>query len=81
MFCGLDYCHYFKKNLLLLAVSLPSPSIDVESLYTNIDTETDLRVVENIFLQYPDRQICLTHNDFEFGGELFLQIRGTAMKW
>lgn len=65
-------------------------TIDVESLYTNIDTATGLHTVRNKFNQFPDPkrpdnillhllQICLTHNDFEFDDRLYLQIHGTAM--
>ncbi|XP_041928729.1 uncharacterized protein LOC121693401 [Alosa sapidissima] len=65
-------------------------TIDVDSLYTNIDTISGLQAVQHKFTQFPDPtrpdntllqllEICLTHNDFEFDDKLFLQIHGTAM--
>lgn len=65
-------------------------TIDIDSLYTNIDIRSGLSTVENVFLEYPDPdrpdtellqllEINLTKNDFEFNGEYFLQIKGTAM--
>ena len=65
-------------------------SIDIDSLYTNIDTPAGLSAVRKIFEKYPDvkrpdeeilklLEINLTKNDFEFNGEYYLQIKGTAM--
>ncbi|ONI45080.1 hypothetical protein AN641_04885 [Candidatus Epulonipiscioides gigas] len=65
-------------------------TIDIDSLYTNIDTKAGLLTVKNILRKYPDQnrpdkellellEINLTKNDFEFNGEYFLQIKGTAM--
>lgn len=65
-------------------------TLDVESLYTNIDTEEGLRAVQCGFLRNPDPlrpdeeilkllQINLSRNDFEFNGKFYLQIKGTAM--
>lgn len=65
-------------------------TIDIDSLYTNIDTPSGLRAVQKVFQKYPDvtrpdkhildlLNINLTKNDFEFNGEFFLQIKGTAM--
>lgn len=65
-------------------------TIDVDSLYTNIDITAGLNTVKNIFLKYSDPtrpdaellqllEINLTRNDFEFNGEFYLQIKGTAM--
>lgn len=65
-------------------------TIDIDSLYTNIDTEAGLKAVKNIFLKYPNKdrpdtevlqllEINLTKNDFEFDEEYYLQIKGTAM--
>lgn len=65
-------------------------TMDINSLYTNIDTEAGLKAIKNIFLKYPDPkrpdeeilqllEINLTKNDFEFNNEYFLQIKGTAM--
>ena len=65
-------------------------TIDIDSLYTNIDITEGLQTIENIFSKYPDvtrpdahilrlLKINLTRNDFTFNGEFFLQIKGTAM--
>ncbi|XP_024120094.1 uncharacterized protein LOC112141232 [Oryzias melastigma] len=65
-------------------------TIDVDSLYTNIDTQEGLAAVKNIFNTFKDQkrpdeeilqllEINLTKNDFEFNGHFFLQIKGTAM--
>ncbi|MGL5102271.1 MAG: GIY-YIG nuclease family protein [Plesiomonas sp.] len=65
-------------------------SMDVTSLYTNIETERGLKAVRTCFHKYPtiDRpentlidllRLSLTQNDFEFNGEFYLQIKGTAM--
>lgn len=65
-------------------------SIDIDSLYTNIETEAGLRAVKKIFGKYPDHQrpdtelvtlleINLGRNDFEFNNQYFLQVKGVAM--
>lgn len=65
-------------------------TIDINSLYTNIDTKAGLLTVKNILQKYPDKnrpdqellellEINLTKNDFEFNGKYYLQIKGTAM--
>lgn len=65
-------------------------TMDVDSLYTNIDIGEGLQTVAKIFHKYPDNnrpdeallkllEINLTRNDFEFNGEFYLQIKGTAM--
>lgn len=65
-------------------------TMDIESLYTNIDTQAGLLAVKKIFLKYPDNkrpdgallkllEINLIKNDFEFNEEYYLQIKGTAM--
>lgn len=65
-------------------------SIDIDSLYTNIDTTLGLRAVREIFQRYPDPtrpdevllnllELGLTRNDFEFNSKHYLQIHGTAM--
>ncbi|KAL2090438.1 hypothetical protein ACEWY4_015126 [Coilia grayii] len=64
--------------------------MDVESLYTNIDTRLGLEAVKQFFQKYPnpkrpDRhllkllEISLTRNDFEFDSKFYLQVKGTAM--
>lgn len=79
---------------VIKSLKIPSNSffftMDIESLYTNIDIKAGLRAVKNIFQKYPDAkrpdqgilqllEINLTKNDFEFNKEYFLQIKGTAM--
>lgn len=65
-------------------------TLDVESLYTNIHTETGLQAVRRCFDRYPDLdrpdaellkllEINLTRNDFEFNSRFYLQVQGTAM--
>ena len=65
-------------------------SMDVESLYTNIDTRMGLRAVKTIMDKYPDPSRpdqfilqlldnSLTRNDFEFDKQHYLQVKGTAM--
>jgi len=74
--------------------SIPASALlvtgDVTALYTNMDFDRSIQVVEEFFEAHPhvcrpDREIldllkiCLTCNEFEFAGRLFLQILGTAM--
>lgn len=65
-------------------------TLDVDSLYTNIETPLGLQAIQEWLLKYPDEarpdkqilqllELSLTKNDFEFKGEYFLQIKGTAM--
>lgn len=65
-------------------------TIDVVSLYTNIDTELGLQAVAEAFQRYPDSErpdeallkllkLGLTRNDFLFNGKYYLQVHGTAM--
>ncbi|KAL2076550.1 hypothetical protein ACEWY4_027853 [Coilia grayii] len=65
-------------------------TIDVESLYTNIDIELGLDAVKLWFEKYPNQnrpdkfllellEISLRRNDFEFDSKFYLQIKGTAM--
>lgn len=65
-------------------------SMDVESLYTNIDIVAGMNSVKKIFERYPDPkrpdtellqllEINLTRNDFMFNEQFYLQIKGTAM--
>lgn len=65
-------------------------SIDVDSLYTNIDTESGLKAIKKYFQKYPNPNrpdnellellyINLVKNDFEFNSEFYLQVKGTAM--
>jgi hypothetical protein len=63
---------------------------DVTALYTNMDIQRTLEVTRDALRQHPDANrpddyilrlldITLNNNDFEFNGEYFLQICGTAM--
>lgn len=65
-------------------------TIDVDSLYTNIETTRGLQTVSRLFQRYPDNtrpdqallqllEISLTCNDFTFNDQYYLQIKGTAM--
>lgn len=65
-------------------------SIDIDSLYTNIETQLGLQAIKNIFNQHPradrpDRAIqklltlSLEKNDFVFNDKVYLQTKGTAM--
>ena len=65
-------------------------SMDVESLYTNIETNRGLEAVKSKMKKYPDPSrpdsyilqllhLSLTKNDFDFNGKCYLQIKGTAM--
>lgn len=65
-------------------------TIDIDSLYTNINTTAGLRAVKDCMEKYPNNsrpdtqllqllEISLSRNDFEFDKEHYLQISGTAM--
>ena len=65
-------------------------TMDVDSLYTNIETKLGLEAIRKWFLKYPDPrrpekqllqllEINLNRNDFEFNSQFYLQIKGTAM--
>jgi len=65
-------------------------TLDVESLYTNIDNIAGLASVKRAFDRTPDikrpdkeilelLEISLNYNDFKFNSEFYLQIHGTAM--
>lgn len=65
-------------------------SMDVASLYTNIDIDAGLSAVKDIFRRYPDPKrpeeellqlldINLRRNDFVFNEQFYLQVKGTAM--
>lgn len=86
-----DTYHFVEKirNLTIPQHSLLF-TMDVDSLYTNIDTKHGLQTIKNVLKKYPDTnrpdkelmellEINLTRNDFQFNGEFFLQTRGTAM--
>lgn len=86
-----DTYHFIElvRNLLVPLDSLFF-TIDVESLYTNINIPAGLAMVRGFFQKFPDTErpdeqilklleINLTRNDFEFNGKYYLQIKGTAM--
>lgn len=63
-------------------------SLDVDSLYTNIDNEMGIKAVTEIFATDPKPihkyiirllQLSLEGNDFVFNNKHYLQISGTAM--
>lgn len=65
-------------------------SMDIDSLYTNIDIGEGINSIRRIFQKYPNKkrpdkellqllEINLMRNDFEFNGDFYLQIKGTAM--
>lgn len=75
-------------------ITIPSSAflctIDIDSLYTNIEIQLGLEAVQEWFSRYPDPNrpdkyllqllnISLTKNDFEFDAQFYLQIKGTAM--
>ncbi len=64
--------------------------MDVRSLYTNTDIPLGMAAIRKWLRKYPsenrpDQEILhllylsLTRNDFEFNGQYYLQIKGTAM--
>ena len=65
-------------------------TMDVESMYTNIDHDSGLAAVRRAFERNPDSlrpdeqilqllELSLKNNDFQFNGETYLQTKGTAM--
>ena len=62
-------------------------TIDVDSLYTNIDNTNGLEAVKQIFNKNPDPKrpdkkllkINLENNDFEFNSQWYLQTWGISM--
>lgn len=86
-----DTYHFIElvKNLIIPATAFFF-SMDVDSLYTNIDIDSGIDSVKKIFLKYPDPKrpdaeliqlldINLRRNDFVFDEKYYLQIKGTAM--
>lgn len=86
-----DTYHFIE---IVKSLCIPSNSyfftMDVTSLYTNIDIPNGIKAVKNIFAKYPDPkrpdaellqllEINLTRNDFVFNNQYYLQIKGTAM--
>ena len=64
-------------------------TLDVESMYTNINHEEGIQAIKNAFPTLKNNElfkgiielleISLKCNDFEFDGKTFLQVSGTAM--
>ena len=65
-------------------------TLDVESMYTNINNVGGLKAVKEAFDNNPDPKrpdeqvlellkLSLENNDFDFNGDTFLQVSGTAM--
>ena len=65
-------------------------TMDVSSMYTNIDHQSGLEAVKKAFEKYPNPsrpdehilkllELSLKNNDFQFNGDTFLQIKGCAM--
>lgn len=65
-------------------------TIDIDSLYTNIETKSGIEIIKKYLNKFPDPkrpdshlikllEINLTKNDFEFDNEYYLQISGTAV--
>ena len=64
-------------------------TLDVESMYTNIDHDKGLEAVQNAFEEHEKTpkffaimkllELSLKRNDFEFNNENFLQLTGTAL--
>lgn len=86
-----DTYHFIE---IVKSLQIPENSLfftmDVDSLYTNIDTQAGLLAVKKFFHKYPNPkrpdeeilqllEINLTKNDFVFNGKYYLQIKGTAM--
>ena len=78
----------------MTGIEIPSDallfSMDLESLYTNIDNNSGIEAVKQAFLRNPDfdrpdvdilelLKISLKHNDFLFASNWYLQIFGTVM--
>ena len=95
---SITHASYVKNTTDFLdkITSITSPAncilftLDVESLYTNIDNTAGLASVKRAFDRTPDidrpdkeimelLEISLKYNDFKFNSDFYLQIHGTAM--
>jgi hypothetical protein len=92
---------YLKNSTELIKglqdISLPPGArlftADASSMYTNIDTDTGLQALRNLFTTYRDiipmtfpkdfflltLEIIMNNNVFSFGNTFWLQLQGTAM--
>ena len=79
-----------KLRRLNLPSTLAFITLDVSSLYTNIDTHKGVPVIKHFLEKYqcpnrPDSDILkllelnLKYNDFEFNNKCYVQTKGTAM--
>lgn len=86
--CLKDTYHFLS---IIRPMAVPTHSvlftIDVDSLYTNIQTEARLRATASVFTKYPDNtrpdqyilqilEICLNNNDFTFNNNHYFQVSG-----
>ena len=80
---SVKYGHTIKPDSLLI-------TLDVKSMFTNIDNKTGIIEIKEAFQNFPLISTprrwtaqtfgnMLTENDFEFNGEKVLQISGTSM--
>lgn len=83
---------HFLERVATLTLTTPCLlfTMDVNSLYTNIDIPLGMESVRKILTRHPDPsrpdesllkllEISLTRNDFEFQNRFYLQTKGTAM--
>lgn len=63
-------------------------TMDIESMYTNIEHDKGLEAIKEAFQEFPSPkkdyiikllELSLKRNDFEFNDEFFLQVSGTSM--
>lgn len=86
-----DTQHFLDR---VIALTLTEPcflfTMDVNSLYTNIEIPLGMEAIKKILRRYPDPKrpdeilmklldISLTRNDFVFQDKFYLQTKGTAM--
>ncbi len=86
-----DTYHFISKiRNLKIPANCALVTLDVKSLYTNIDNKKGIAAVRRMMKKYPnpnrpDSQIlkllelCLSHNTFEFNGKRYIQKNGAAM--
>lgn len=83
-----DFIHKIKQTVIKEPIKLFT--MDVKSLYTNIDIPKGMEIMSKWLKKYPDPDrpdkeildllhLSLTRNDFEFNDKYYLQIKGTAM--
>ena len=83
-----DFLNRLKSNTFPPNAALFT--LDVKSLYTNIDNKQGIEAVRRTMLRYPNPnrpdshllellEICLTHNTFSFAEKNYIQTNGAAM--